>query len=158
MAPAGCNSQSYTALFGQDLVDSSPSLTPDKSELILGSKTSSVRSVDISTGFSSIIAESKDIDLAAQNDSSNFASYQADIKSSVVIGRTEYHLRSIAVETGEEHWNLTFSEIFPVGWAGSVYTTSMMLSKDDGDASSSILATMGTRLQLHFEQVELGMS
>lgn len=117
-----------------------------------------MRSVDISTGSSSIIAESKDIDLTDQNGSSNFPSYQTATKNSVVIGRTEYHLRSIAVETGEEHWNLTFSEIFPVGWAGGVYTTSMMLLKDDGDASSSILATLGTRLQLHFEQIELGMS
>ena len=90
----------------RELVEASPSATRDGA-LVVGRRSSTIYALRASTGA---LVRSVDVDGTITSVMGGDAMNGAD-EELIYVGRTEYVVRSVDAETGEERWNVTHGEL-----------------------------------------------
>ena len=139
------------------LVAASPTVTHDGA-VVVGSRSTSAWALDARTGavlrtFTSRAggrALAPTVELGAEEeDEEAFGGADAagDLSGALLLGRTEYTVRSLDAVTGAERWNVTFAELAPLGAADAT------LQPASADAGARLpLAPGGARLVLGADQ------
>ena len=147
------------------LVAASPTVTHDGA-VVVGSRTSTAWALDARTGrvlrtfaprgAARVRPPAVELGEAAQaagwqgedDGSGAFDAAEADdLAGALLLGRTEYTVRSLDAVTGAERWNVTFAELEPLGAAAAPQQQHRA-----GDGALLSLPPGGTRLVLGAEQ------